>query len=148
MPANLENSAVTTGLEKVSFHSNPKERQAKECSNYCTIALISHASKAMLKILQARIQSTWTKKLQIFKPDLEKAKEPEIKLPTSNGSEKKQANSRKTPTSVLLTTLKPLTEWITTTWKILKQMGIQTTSSASWEICMHIKQQQLELDME
>ena len=50
MPANLENSAVTTGLEKVSFHSNPKE-----CSNYCTIALISHASKVMLKILQAKL---------------------------------------------------------------------------------------------
>ena len=56
MPANLENSAVATGLEKVSFHSNPKERQCKECSNYCTIALISHASKIMLKILQARLQ--------------------------------------------------------------------------------------------
>ena len=56
MPANLENSAVATGLEKVSFHSNPKERQCKECSNYCTIALISHASKVMLKILQARLQ--------------------------------------------------------------------------------------------
>ena len=55
MPANLENSAVATGLEKVSFHSNPKERQ-KECSNYHTIALISHASKVMLKILQARLQ--------------------------------------------------------------------------------------------
>ena len=53
MPANLENSTVATGLEKVSFHSNPKERQ---CSNYCTIALISHASKVMLKILQARLQ--------------------------------------------------------------------------------------------
>ena len=53
--ANLENSAVATGLEKVSFHSNPKERQ-KECSNYHTIALISHASKVMLKILQARLQ--------------------------------------------------------------------------------------------
>ena len=51
MPANVENSAVATGLEKVSFHSNPKE-----CSNYCTIALISHASKVMLKILQARLQ--------------------------------------------------------------------------------------------
>ena len=51
MPANLENSAVATGLEKVSFHSNPKE-----CSNYHTIALISHASKVMLKILQARLQ--------------------------------------------------------------------------------------------
>ena len=56
MPTNLENSAVATGLEKVSFHSNPKERHAKECSNYCTIALISHASKVMLKILQARLQ--------------------------------------------------------------------------------------------
>ena len=53
MSANLENSAVATGLEKVSFHSNPKERQ---CSNYCTIALISHASRVMLKILQARLQ--------------------------------------------------------------------------------------------
>ena len=55
MPANLENSAVATGLEKVSFHSNPKG-SAKECSNYRTIALISHASKVMLKILQARLQ--------------------------------------------------------------------------------------------
>ena len=56
MPANLENSAVATGLEKVSFHSNTKKGNAKECSNYCTIALISHASKVMLKILQARLQ--------------------------------------------------------------------------------------------
>ena len=53
MPANLENSAVARRLEKVSFHSNPKERQ---CSNYCTIALISHASEVMPKILQARLQ--------------------------------------------------------------------------------------------
>ena len=56
MPANLENSAVATGLEKVSFHSNPKERHAKDCANYHTIALISHSSKIMLKILQARLQ--------------------------------------------------------------------------------------------
>ena len=56
MPANLENSAVPKGLEKVSFHSNPKKGNAKECSNYRTIALISHASKVMLKILQARLQ--------------------------------------------------------------------------------------------
>ena len=55
MPANLENSVVATGLEKVSFHSNPKGN-AKECSNYCTIALISHASKVMLKIFQTRLQ--------------------------------------------------------------------------------------------
>ena len=57
MPANLENSAVATGLEKVSFHFNTKERQyAKEYSNYCTIALISHVSKVKFKILQARLQ--------------------------------------------------------------------------------------------
>ena len=54
--ADLEHSAVATGLEKVSFHPNPKERQCQRCSNYCTIALISHASKVMLKILQARLQ--------------------------------------------------------------------------------------------
>ena len=52
----MENSAVATGLEKVSYHPNLKERNPKECSNYCTIALISHASKVMLKILQARLQ--------------------------------------------------------------------------------------------
>ena len=73
MPANLENSAVATGLEKVSFHSNPKE-----CSNYHTIALISHASKVMLKILQARLQQYVNWDFQMFKLDLEKAEEPEI----------------------------------------------------------------------
>ena len=56
MPANLENSAVATGLEKVSFHSNPEERQCQKCSNYHTIALVSHASKVMLKILQASLR--------------------------------------------------------------------------------------------
>ena len=56
MPANLENSAVATGLEKVSFHSNPKERQCQRMFKLCTIALISHASKVMLRILQARLQ--------------------------------------------------------------------------------------------
>ena len=56
MPANLENSLLATGLENVSFHSNPKEGNAKECSNYHTIALILHASKVMLEIVQARLQ--------------------------------------------------------------------------------------------
>ena len=101
MPANLENSAVATGLEKVSIHSN-----AKECSNYRTIALISHASKVMLKILQARFQKYMN--FQMFKLDLEKAKELEIKLSTSIGSSKKQESSRKTSTFALLTMPKPL----------------------------------------
>ena len=104
MPANLENSAVATGLENVSFHSNPKERQ---CSNYRTIALISHASKAMLKILQARLQQYMN--FLMFKLVLEKAEKPEIKLPASAGSWKKQENSRKTSISALLTMPKPLT---------------------------------------
>ena len=95
MPANMENSAVATGLEKVSFHSNPKEGNAKECSNYHTIALISHTSKVMLKILQARLQQYVNHEPPDFKLVLEKAEEPEIKLPTSSGSSKKQESSRK-----------------------------------------------------
>ena len=83
MPANLENSAVATGLEKVSFHSNPNERQCKECPNYHTIALISHTSKVMLKILQASLQQYMNRDLLDVQPELEKAKKPEIKLPTS-----------------------------------------------------------------
>ena len=63
MSANLENSAVATGLKKVSFHSNPKKGNAKECSNYHTIALISHASNVMLKILQARLQQYMNREL-------------------------------------------------------------------------------------
>jgi len=106
-----ENSAVATGLEKVSFHSIPKKGNAKECSNYCTIALISHASKVMLKILQARLHQYVN--FQMFKLVLEKAEEPEVKLPTSAGSSKKQESSRKTSTSALVTMSKPLTVWIT-----------------------------------
>ena len=90
----------------------PKKGNAKECSNYCTISLISHTSKVMLKILQPGFNSTWTKSLQIFKLDLEKSEEPEIKLPTSVGSSIKQESSRET--SALLTMPKPLTVWITT----------------------------------
>ena len=113
MPANLENSPVATGLEKVSFHFNPKEVQCKECSNYCTIALISHASKVMLKILQARLQQYVNRELAGFKLVLKKAEEAEIKLPTAAGSWKKQESSRKTSISALLTMPKPWTVWIT-----------------------------------
>ena len=101
----------------------PKKGSPKECSNYCTIAHISHASKVMLKILQVRLQQYMNWELQMFELVLEKAEEPEIKLPTFVGSSKKQESSRKTSTSALLTTPKPLTVWITTKWKILKEMG-------------------------
>ena len=92
----------------------PKKGNAKECSNYRTIALISHTNKVMLEILQARVQQYMNHELQIYKLHLEKAEEPEIELPTSVGASKKQESSRKTFTSALLTMPKPLTVWITT----------------------------------
>ena len=102
-----------------------------------------------LKILKLGFNSTWTVNFQMFKLDLEKAEEPEIKLPTFVGSQKRQENSRKTSTSASLTTLKPLTVWITTNCgKFFKRWEYQTTLPASWEICIQVKKQQLEPDME
>ena len=120
-----------------------------------TIALISHASKIMLKILQARLQQyvnrePWTvKPFQIFKLLLEKAEEPEIKLPISAGSLKKQVSSRKNIYFCFI-------DYANTfdcvdhnkLWKILIEMGIQTIWPASWETCMQVRKQHLELDME
>ena len=74
MPANLENSAVATGLEKVSFHSIPKKGNTKECSNCCTIALTSHASKVMLKILQVRLQQYMNQELPDVKTEFRKGR--------------------------------------------------------------------------
>ena len=101
-------SAVATGLERSLFIPIPKEGNAKECSNYCIIALISQTTKVNLKILQARLQQYVNHELQMFKLDLEKAKKPESKLPTSAGSSKKQGSFRKTSISALLTMPKPL----------------------------------------
>ena len=84
----------------------------------------------------------------MFKLDLEKTEEPEIKLPASVGSSKKQESSRKISTSALLITPKPLTVDHSKLWKNFQEMGIQTTLPASWEICVQVKKQQLELDME
>ena len=109
--------------ERLVFIPISKKNNAKECLNYCTISLISHTSKLMLKITSG-FSSTWTVNFQMFKLDLEKAEEPEIKMPTSIGSSKKQKSSRKTSTSALLTMPNHLTVWITTNWKILKEMGI------------------------
>ena len=86
MPANLENSAVATGLENISFHSNLKEGQCQRMLNYCTIVLISHGSKIMFKILQARLQQYLNEEFPDYKLGLEKAEEPEIKLLTFVGS--------------------------------------------------------------
>ena len=85
----------------------------------------------------------------MFKMDLEKAEEPEIKLPTSAGSSEKKESSSKTSISALFTMSKPLIMWITTNYgKFLKRWEFQNAWPASWEICMQAKKQQLELDME
>ena len=86
MPANLENSAVATGLEKVSVYPISKKSSVKECSNYWTIALISHATKVMLKTLQARLQHYVNQEIPDVQAGFIKAEEPEIKLPTYTGS--------------------------------------------------------------
>ena len=126
-----------------------KKGNAKECWNYRTITLISHASKVMFKILQARLQQYMNCELPDVPAGFRKGRGPEIKLQISVGSSKKQDSSRKTTTSALLTTPKPLTVWITTNcgkfWMIREY---QTTWPTSWEICMQVRKQQLELDME
>ena len=132
MPENLENSVVATGQKKVSFYSIPKKVNAKECSNYPTIALISHASKVILKILQARLQEYMNRELPDVQDGFRKAEEPEIKLPTSAGLSKKQETSRKTSIFALLTMPKPLTVWVTTnSGKFFKRWKYQTTLPAS-----------------
>ena len=100
-------------METVSFHSIPKKEITKECSNYCTVALISHARQVTLKILKARLQQYVNYELPDVQAGFRKGKESETKLPTSVGSSKKKESSRKTSTSALLTMLKPLTVWIT-----------------------------------
>ena len=109
----------------------------------------SHTLTKYSKFSRPGFSKTWTVNFQIFKLVLEKSEEPGIKLPTSAGSSKKQESSRKTSISAFLTMPKPLTVWITINcrkfWKIWEY---QTTWLASWEICMQVRKQQLELDME
>ena len=118
MPANLENSAVTIGLERSVFIPTPKKGNAKECSYSLTIALISQNSKIMLKILEAV-------NFQMFKLDLEKAAEPEIKLPASTGSSRKQEEFQKNIYFCFIDYAKVF-DCVdhNKLWKILKGMGI------------------------
>ena len=142
MPANLERSEVAKGLKNVGFHSNPKEGQCQRMFKLQHSSLISHASKGMLKILQLGFNSMWNKNFQMYNLDLEKAEEPEIKLPTSAGSWKKQEISRKISNSASLTILKPLTVWITANCgKFLKKWEYETTLCASWETCVLVRKQ-------
>ena len=115
------NSGHRTGKGQFSFQS---QRKAMPKNVQTTSQLrSSHTSKVMLKILQSRLNNTWTENFQMYKLDLENTEEPEIKLPTSSGSWKKQESSRKAPTSASPTMLKPLCG-SHNLWRILKEMGI------------------------
>ena len=105
---------MATALEKVSFHSNPKERQCQimlKLPHNCTHR---HASKIMLKILQVKLQPNVNREPPDIQACSKKSEEPEIKFPTDSGSSKKQESSRKTSISTLLTMTKPLTVWVIT----------------------------------
>ena len=129
MPANLENSAVATRLEKVCFHFNPKEGNLKECSNYWTTALISHTGKVMLKILQARLQQYVNCELPDIQPGFRKGRATKDQIANIHWfTEKAREFQKKTSTSALLTMPKPLTVCITTNCgKFFKRWEYQTT---------------------
>ena len=149
MPTYLENWTVATGLEKVSFVPIPKKGNAKECSNCCTIALISHASKVILKILQSRLQQYMNRELPYVQAGFRKGRATRNQTANIYWMREKARKSRKTSNSASLTTLKPLTVWITKNCgKFLKRSEYQTTLPASWKSRMQVKKQQLELDME
>ena len=150
MPANLENSAVAIGLKKVSFHSNPKERQYQRILKLPhSIALISHANKIMLKILQARLQQYVNCGLPDVQAGFRKGRETRDQVANIHQIIEKARECQKKSTSALLTMPKPLTVWITINrGKFWKRWEYQTTWPASWEICMQVKKQQWELDIE
>ena len=133
-------------LEKVSSHSNPKEGQRQKYSNYHTTALISHASKVMAKILQARLQQYVDRELLDVQVEFRKERGSRSKC---QHPLEKAREFQKTSISALLTMPKPLTVWTTTnSGKFWKRWEYQATWPASWEICMQVKKQLLELDME
>ena len=125
----------------------PKKSNAKECSNYHTIALISHASKVILNILQARLQQYIIRELPEVQAVLEKAEEPEIKLLSSTGSSKKQESSRETSISAILTMPKLLTVWIIINCGKFWEMGIPDHLTCLLRN-MYAGQEAIELDME
>ena len=132
MQPNLENSTVATGLEKVSLHSKPKERQFKKCSNYHTTALISHASKVMLKIPQARLQQYMNRELPDVQAGFRQGRRTRDQISNICWIIEKAREFQKKSTSALLTMPKSLTVWITTNCgKFLKRWKYQTTLPAS-----------------
>ena len=140
-------SGHRTGKGQFSFQS---QRKAMSKNTQTTAQLHSShmLAKWCSKFSKPGFSNMWTVNFQMFKLVLEKAEDPEIKLPTSAGSSKKQESSSKTSISSLLTMPKPLTVWITINCgKFWKRWEYQSTWPASWEICMQVRKQQLELDM-
>ena len=144
MPANLENSAVATGLEKVSFHSNPKKGNAKECSNYHKIVLISHVSKVMLKILQARLQQYVNWELPDVQDEFRKGRGTRDQVANISWIIEKAREFQKNIYFCFIDYLKTFV-WITINCgKFFKRWKYENMWPASWEICMQVKKQQLE----
>ena len=152
MPANLENSAVATGLEKVSFHSNPNKGQCKECSNYRTVALISPASKVMLKIFQPRLQQYMSWELADFQPGFRKGRGSRDQIANMCWiTEKARELKTNKQTPYLLLHWICYSLWLCEsqqTGKFLKRWEYQTTLLASSETFMQVQKLQLEPDME
>ena len=149
MPANLENSAVATGLEKVSFIPIPKKGNAKECSNYRTIALISHASKVMLKILQARLQQYVNHELPDVQAGFRKGRGTRDQIANIRWIMEKARDLEKTIYFCFIDYAK---SFDCVDHKKLENSerdgNTRPPKPASWEICMQVRKQQLELDME
>ena len=131
MSANLENSAVATGLEKVSFHSNPKEGQCQTMFSIVQVCSFHMLVKLCSKSFKLGFSSTWPKNFQMYKLGFEEAKEPEIKLPTFAGSQKKKG----IPEKHLLQH-----HWLCC--GIFREMGVPDHLTVSWETCMQAKKQQ------
>ena len=127
----------------------PKKGNPKECSNYRTNALISHASKVMLKILQARLQQYVNRELPDVQAGFRKGKETRDQIANILWITEKARELQKNIYFCLLTMPTPLTVWITINCgKFWKRWEYQTTWPASWETCMQVRKQQLELDMD
>ena len=149
MPANLENSAVATGLETVSFIPIPKKGNAKECSNYRTIALIWHASNVMLKILQARLQQYVNCELLDVQAGFRKGRGTRDQIANIRWIMEKAREFQKNIYCCFIDYAKAFDCCGSQeTGKFFKRWEYQTTWPASWEICMQVRKQQLELDME
>ena len=137
-----------TGKGQFSFQSQRKA-MPKNAQTRAQLHSSHMLVKQCLQYSKPGFSNTWAMNFQMFKLVLERAEEPEIKLPTSTGSWKKQESSRKTSISALLTMSKPLTVWITINCgKFCKRWEYQATWPASWETYMQVRNQQLEVDME